>query len=248
MKPSHIEYTILGGNDILLWNRRAPSANDPTKEERHLISDLAFVTGGGLCSGPPNRVEISGLAAAAARLAGLTSAQLGHIWKCFHKIDVDNSKQISFEEFADFCDAIASDFIKEVARRMVFSITDLDGDGQLNFEEFVLATVLLSTFSTDQIMFIMFEIFDGNGNHFIDKKEFMGLSKAVEELAGSLFPGNYSAFCDVFDKNSDGLIDFDEFMVINHQFPMIFFPALRMQVRRVQYAAWGKSAVTGLFC
>jgi hypothetical protein len=32
----------------------------------------------------------------------------------------------------------------------------------------------------------MFEIFDGNGNMFIDHKEFGHLTAAVEELAGSM--------------------------------------------------------------
>ena len=38
----------------------------------------------------------------------------------------------------------------------------------------------------DQILYIMFEMFDGNGNKFIDHKEFGYLTSAVEELAGSM--------------------------------------------------------------
>ena len=149
---------------------------------------------GGLCSGPPKYVEIKGLPAAAARMAGLKGKELGKLYKKFVSIDVDNSKQICFGEFTDFIgeyllsryaplsvlpvqfwtglrltsvalfctDAIESEFIKEVCNRMVFHITDLDGDGNLSFEEFVLAAILLATFSKDQIMYIMFEIFDGN--------------------------------------------------------------------------------------
>ena len=114
---------------------------------------------------------------------------------------------------------------------MVFSITDLDGDGQLSFEEFVLAAILLGTFSQDQILFIMFEIFDGNGNNFIDHKEFAHLTDAVEELAGNMFPGNYSTFCEQFDRDGDGLIDFGEFLGINQHFPMVFFP-VRARLRK----------------
>ena len=51
-------------------------------------------------------------------------------------------------------------------------------------------------------------------NDIIEKKEFAELSKAVESL-GDFFPGNYAAFCDTFDLDGDGIVDFDEFMAIN---------------------------------
>ena len=95
----------------------------------------------------------------------------------------------------------------------------------------MLAAIILSTFSRDQIMFIVFELFDGNGNGFIEKHEFSGLTKAVDELAGSGFPGNYAESVKKVDVDGDGVIDFNEFMQINDSFPLIFFPALKIQDR-----------------
>jgi len=51
-------------------------------------------------------------------------------------------------------DTLPTAFSKEVCDRMVFSITDLDGDGQLCFDEFVLAATLLGTFSQVRWQFI----------------------------------------------------------------------------------------------
>eukprot|EP00615_Pteridomonas_danica_P001026 CAMPEP_0114363688 /NCGR_PEP_ID=MMETSP0101-20121206/26810_1 /TAXON_ID=38822 ORGANISM="Pteridomonas danica, Strain PT" /NCGR_SAMPLE_ID=MMETSP0101 /ASSEMBLY_ACC=CAM_ASM_000211 /LENGTH=309 /DNA_ID=CAMNT_0001510567 /DNA_START=46 /DNA_END=972 /DNA_ORIENTATION=+ len=208
---------------------RPESHHHPTAEEAELLKPLTFLRGGGICSGPPEICTITGLSAAGARMMGLSSSQLGKIKREFIKMDVDKSGEISMSEFIEFIDGIESDFVKEVCHRMIFGFTDLDGDGSLSFNEFVLGCILLSTFSKDQIMYIMFEMFDNNGNHYVEKSEFGHLAKSVDELAGNLFPGNYQSFCHSFDTDGDGLINFDEFMHINDAFPMIFFPPLRMQ-------------------
>ena len=44
-----------------------------------------------------------------------------------------------------------------------------------------------------------------------------------------MFPGNVGRALSVFDKNDDGLLDFREFVEINGQFPLMLFPAFRLQ-------------------
>ena len=43
------------------------------------------------------------------------------------------------------------------------------------------------------------------------------------------FAGNFAAAIQQFDTNSDGVIDFKEFAALNKKFPMLLFPAFRMQ-------------------
>ena len=44
-----------------------------------------------------------------------------------------------------------------------------------------------------------------------------------------MFAGNFAAAIQQFDTNSDGVIDFKEFRNLNQKFPMLLFPAFRMQ-------------------
>ena len=44
-----------------------------------------------------------------------------------------------------------------------------------------------------------------------------------------MFAGNFAAAIQQFDTNSDGVIDFKEFAALNKKFPMLLFPAFRMQ-------------------
>jgi hypothetical protein len=43
------------------------------------------------------------------------------------------------------------------------------------------------------------------------------------------FPSNFRRALQDFDENNDGLIDFGEFCEINRRFPLILFPAFRLQ-------------------
>lgn len=43
------------------------------------------------------------------------------------------------------------------------------------------------------------------------------------------YPENFKQAIESFDKNEDGMMDFDEFKELNDKFPMILFPAFRLQ-------------------
>jgi hypothetical protein len=47
--------------------------------------------------------------------------------------------------------------------------------------------------------------------------------------ASPMFPQNFKAALEQFDVNQDGLIDYEEFLEIDRRFPMILFPAFRLQ-------------------
>jgi Ca2+-binding EF-hand superfamily protein len=44
-----------------------------------------------------------------------------------------------------------------------------------------------------------------------------------------MFPQNFKAALEQFDVNEDGLIDYQEFLEIDRRFPMVLFPAFRLQ-------------------
>ena len=87
---------------------------------------------------------------------------MSKLYARFAEIDADNSNYIDVEEYISFTETTPSEFMKVLIQKMVFSITDLDGDNRLDFGEFVLASALISTFSTDQIFYLVFEVFDSS--------------------------------------------------------------------------------------
>ena len=44
-----------------------------------------------------------------------------------------------------------------------------------------------------------------------------------------VFPGNFNTAIREFDVNDDGLIDFEEFRQLHIRYPMLLYPAFRLQ-------------------
>ena len=99
---------------------------------------------------------------------------------------------------------------------------------QLTFSDYVLACATICTLNRKQLMFLVFEMFDGDHDGAIDVSEFRKLDYVVRDLGGNLFPDDYAAFLDTFDKNDDGTVGFREFLKIDDEFPMLFFPATHL--------------------
>ena len=85
-----------------------------------------------------------------------------------------------------------------------------------------------------------FECFDADKSGNIDEEEFMSLTQSINN-ADPTFPGNFKRALEEFDVNGDGLIDFVEFKTIYRRYPMILFPAFRLQ-DRMQKETLGKPA------
>ena len=62
----------------------------------------------------------------------------------------------------------------------------------------------------------------------IDEKEFIELCKIVNN-ASPTFPANFKKALEEFDVNEDGLIDYGEFTELNQKYPLVLFPAFRLQ-------------------
>ena len=77
---------------------------------------------------------------------------------------------------------------------------------------------------------------DGSGS--IDEDEFRRLCSVVNNGKPS-FPGNFKRAITEFDRDGDGLIDFEEFQHLNMRYPMLLFPCFRLQ-DRLQKATLGE--------
>ena len=148
---------------------------------------------------------------------------LSVIKRRFDDIDFDLTGEISYEEFLDDVKEPRSAFTDAV-----FAMVDVNGNGELDFDEYIQIFMTYCMFNREEILVFTYECFDKDNSGTIDEEEFMLLAKTVNNSA-PMFPGNFETALTEFDSNDDGLIDMDEFRELNRRYPMVLFPAFRFQ-------------------
>ena len=170
----------------------------------------------------------AGFAAAAVRLLKLSDGDCRSLRSFFRRTDSDRSGKISVPEFIDLIGAKDSSFVRVLIDLMVFEWADLDADDQLNFDELLLAACVVCTLNENELMHVLFKVFDADRSGTVGHREFARLASAIQDL-GAMFPGNYMDFIDKFDGDGSGDVDFSEFLNIHRSFPMLFHPILALQ-------------------
>lgn len=154
---------------------------------------------------------------------GLTQKDLKKLRGKFDDIDIDGSGNIDTEEFFEACGEARSPITDRL-----FAIIDLDSSGFIEFEEFIRVLATYCMYTKDDILRFCFETFDKDGSNAIDEQEFVELCKHVNN-ASPTYPGNFKNALENFDVNEDGLIDYAEFCELERRYPLILFPAFRLQ-------------------
>ena len=120
-------------------------------------------------------------------------------------------------EFFDMLDEERTPLTDEL-----FALMDLDGSGTIEFDEFIAVLLTYCMYTKDDILRFCFDTFDKDKSNSIDENEFMALLSTVNNGA-PLFPGNMGTALMNFDSNDDGLIDFQEFKVIETRYPCLLY-------------------------
>lgn len=174
--------------------------------------------------GQAETIEIHNPAAReAVRALCLTQRQLRKLKLRFEKVDIDQTGKVDISEFFEMLDEERTPLSNEL-----FALIDLDGNGSIEFDEFVNVLMTYCMYSKEDILRFCFNCFDKDNSDSIDEGEFMLLLGAVNN-ARPLFPGNFRTALEQFDTNNDGLLDFQEFQLLDKRYPLIFFPAFRLQ-------------------
>ena len=155
----------------------------------------------------------------------LEQYHLRRIKASYDRIDLDGSGSIDCTEFLEAMGEQRSPFTDKL-----FSAIDVDGSGTIEFDEFVRVLSTYCMFTKDEILRFAFECFDVDGSGTIDEKEFIELCKTVNN-ASPTFPANFRGALQEFDVNEDGLIDYSEFLELDRRYPLVLFPAFRLQDR-----------------
>ena len=167
--------------------------------------------------------------------AGLLPEEVRKLRHTFSMIDYDESGDVDAEEFLEFVDERRSPFTEHV-----FKAFDSDGSGEVDFNEFIGVCCTYCMYSKQELLRFTFDSFDDDDGGTLDEEEFMILCKAVNNM-NPTFPGNFTTALQEFDTNGDGLIDFEEFEDLNRFYPLVLFPAFRLQ-DRIQKVTLGEKS------
>jgi Ca2+-binding EF-hand superfamily protein len=159
----------------------------------------------------------------AVRTFGLSPRQLKRLIRKFKKIDLDDSGSIDRRELFTVLEEEET-----LVTDAFFKLMDSDGSGRIEFDEFVKVCSTYCIYSRRDILKFCFDCFDTDSSGFIDEDEYKKMCKTVHN-GSPTFPGNFVNALEMFDQNGDGVIDLNEFIELDKRFPMLMFPAFRLQ-------------------
>ena len=112
--------------------------------------------------------------------------------------------------------------------RLVFLLFDLDRSGQINFEEFLIASYSALSLTDVNLSALTFRLFDTDGSGELSRDEMRTLLHVV---CGSNKRSNDSAERAMakYDTNNDGNISLDEFQGMIYRSKVIMFPAFEIR-------------------
>lgn len=84
---------------------------------------------------------------------------------------------------------------------------DVDGDGTIDYQEFLAATMHFSKVNKEEYLLKAFQHFDTDGSGYITRDEL------VQGLQG-MNSGDLTQILDEVDKDKDGRIDYEEFAMM----------------------------------
>merc|ERR1712118_367230 len=98
---------------------------------------------------------------------------------------------------------------------IVLKEVDSDGSGVIDYTEWIASTLNRRLYIQEDVLWSAFKVFDRDGNGKISKAELRQILQSDEAVAGVV--GKDNSIDDIMkevDRNNDGEIDFDEFMIM----------------------------------
>uniref|UniRef100_A0A3Q7JQW7 EF-hand domain-containing protein n=1 Tax=Solanum lycopersicum TaxID=4081 RepID=A0A3Q7JQW7_SOLLC len=124
----------------------------------------------------------------------------------FHNIDTDNSGTITYEELNSGLARLGSK-LTEAEVKQLMEAADVDGNGSIDYIEFITATMHKHRLERDENLYKAFQYFDKDGSGFITRDE---LETSMEEH-GIGDPASIREIISEVDADNDGRINYKEF-------------------------------------
>eukprot|EP00752_Nemacystus_decipiens_P003806 g3502.t1 len=142
-------------------------------------------------------------------------------YKRFQATEKDSTGMIDYTEFCEIMQVDPSPQCEGL-----FQLFDVDRSGQIDVREFMISLTNFAGASKDDKLKFAFMIFDEDGNGVITKQELARILKA-NHMAQS--EAEVARKTDTImaqaDKDGDGVVTFDEFVIVCKKFPNILFPS-----------------------
>ncbi|KAK8691446.1 hypothetical protein V6N13_074957 [Hibiscus sabdariffa] len=136
----------------------------------------------------------------------LPNEQVDSITEMFNMMDVDENGNLTFEELRDGLHKIGHS-LDDPDVQMLMDAADIDGNGMLSREEFVIMVVHLKRIGgNDELLSQAFNVFDKNQSGYIEMEE-------LQEALGhdNLHQQLIKDIMNDVDKDKDGRISYEEF-------------------------------------
>ena len=142
-------------------------------------------------------------------------------YKRFQATDKDKSGLVDYTEFCEILQVDPSPQCEGV-----FQLYDYDKTGQIDAREFLIAISNYTGAGKEDKLKFAFMAFDEEGNGVITKAELLKILKANHMASHDAEVGRKAdTIMAQADKDGDGVITFDEFVIVSKKFPNILFPA-----------------------
>lgn len=143
------------------------------------------------------------------------------IYKRYQSFDKNMNGLINYNEFCDIFQVEASPIIEKL-----FGMFDKEKSGEIDIKEFLISLNNFSGASKDERLRFAFLVFDEEGNGVISKVELMRILKANHMATSDAeVKRKAETIMSQADKDGDGVITFDEFVVVSKKYPNILFPS-----------------------
>ena len=142
-------------------------------------------------------------------------------YKRFQATDKDKSGLVDYTEFCEILQVDPSPVCEGV-----FQLYDYDKTGQIDAREFLIAVSNYTGAGKEDKLKFAFMCFDDDGNGVITKAELLKVLKANHMASHDAEVARKAdTIMAQADKDGDGVITFDEFVIVSKKFPNILFPA-----------------------
>ncbi|XP_012657750.1 calcineurin subunit B type 2 [Otolemur garnettii] len=140
------------------------------------------------------------------------SDEIKRLSKSFRKLDVDKSGSLSVEEFMSMPELQQNPLV-----RRVIDVFDIDGNGEVDFHEFILGTSQFSlTGNEEQKLRFAFSIYDMDKDGYISNGELFQVLKMM--VGNNVKDWELQQLVDktiiTLDRDGDGKISFEEFSAV----------------------------------
>ena len=181
------------------WVREDGDASDAQLEDVVLSRMRKFAA--------MNKFKKMGMLAVAKTLSKEEIAGMKEVFQAF---DTDRSGTVTISELMDGLRKKGVDKAASEVAELVKSM-DMDGNGELDYEEFIAATLSTAKMENEDNLARAFAYFDKDNSGYISRSE---VQKVITDFGLDHEFGDVNDFMAAADTNKDGKIDYDEFLAV----------------------------------